>query len=334
MKKIARLSNEERQELFLSTAIKMGMRPEVIEKDFWVCFMLDHLFHDCEYKNAFVFKGGTSLSKAYHVIKRFSEDIDLILDWRKIITDASNPWDDRSRTKQDSYNKQINKEAAMFYRDSLVPKLKKELSDKLGNGEWIFVDSEDEMVVNFVYPHIFETAYIIPVVRLEIGPLAEWMPSHVTNIVPFVAEHYDWLFEQKNTDVLTIDAERTFWEKITILHKIANFPEGKTLPHRYARHLYDVYCLGNSDIKELAFKKNELLEKDVAFKLKFYYAKSAHYETATLKHIRLIPAAGVMQTLKNDYAAMINMFYGNAPEFDEIIQYLRVLEEEIHKLEE
>ena len=132
MKKIARLSNEERQELFLSTAIKMGMRPEVIEKDFWVCFMLDHLFHDCEYKNAFVFKGGTSLSKAYHVIKRFSEDIDLILDWRKIITDASNPWDDRSRTKQDSYNKQINKEAAMFYRDSLVPKLKEELSDKLG----------------------------------------------------------------------------------------------------------------------------------------------------------------------------------------------------------
>lgn len=65
--KIARLSNEERQELFQATAIKMGMRPEVIEKDFWVCFMLDHLFHECEYKDAFVFKGGTSLSKAYHV---------------------------------------------------------------------------------------------------------------------------------------------------------------------------------------------------------------------------------------------------------------------------
>ena len=77
MKKVARLSNEERQELFQATAIKMGMRPEVVEKDFWVCFMLDHLFHDCEYKDAFVFKGGTSLSKSYHVIERFSEDIDL-----------------------------------------------------------------------------------------------------------------------------------------------------------------------------------------------------------------------------------------------------------------
>lgn len=76
MKNIALLSNEERQELFQATAFKMRMRPEVIEKDFWVCFMLDHLFHECEYREAFVFKGGTSLSKAYHVIERFSEDID------------------------------------------------------------------------------------------------------------------------------------------------------------------------------------------------------------------------------------------------------------------
>lgn len=91
MKNVARLSNEERRELFLATAIKMGMRPEVIEKDFWVCFMLDHLFHECKYKDAFVFKGGTSLSKSYHVIERFSEDIDLILDWRRIITDSSDP---------------------------------------------------------------------------------------------------------------------------------------------------------------------------------------------------------------------------------------------------
>ena len=80
------------------------MRPEVIEKDFWVCYMLDHLFHDSGYKDAFVFKGGTSLSKSYHVIERFSEDIDLILDWRQIIKDDSDPWEERSKTKQDIYN--------------------------------------------------------------------------------------------------------------------------------------------------------------------------------------------------------------------------------------
>ncbi|MBS4907649.1 MAG: nucleotidyl transferase AbiEii/AbiGii toxin family protein [Ruminococcus sp.] len=75
MKEVAKLQIKDRTELFQATAISMGMQPNVIEKDFWVCFMLDHLFHDCRYKNAFVFKGGTSLSKSYHVIERFSEDM-------------------------------------------------------------------------------------------------------------------------------------------------------------------------------------------------------------------------------------------------------------------
>ena len=105
MKKIALLPNKEREELFKATALKIGIRPEAIEKDFWVCYLIDHLFHDCEYKDAFVFKGGTSLSKAYHLINRFSEDIDLILDWRRIIKDQSNPWAERSKSKQDQYNK-------------------------------------------------------------------------------------------------------------------------------------------------------------------------------------------------------------------------------------
>ena len=99
MRNIARLSDNDRRELFRNTADKMGLNDAIVEKDFWVCFMLDHLFHDCKYKNAFVFKGGTSLSKSYHVIERFSEDIDLILDWRKIMNDEVNPWEERSITK-------------------------------------------------------------------------------------------------------------------------------------------------------------------------------------------------------------------------------------------
>ena len=74
MKKVAKLPIKDRTELFQTTAISMGMQPNVIEKDFWVCFTLDHLFHDCKYKDAFVFKGGTSLSKSYHVIKRLAKN--------------------------------------------------------------------------------------------------------------------------------------------------------------------------------------------------------------------------------------------------------------------
>ena len=97
MRTVALLSDKDREELFSATSVLVGIRPEAVEKDFWVCYLLDHLFHDCVYKDAFVFKGGTSLSKSYHQINRFSEDIDLILDWRRIIHDESDPWDDRSK---------------------------------------------------------------------------------------------------------------------------------------------------------------------------------------------------------------------------------------------
>ena len=112
MKTFAKQSNRDLSDVFNETALIMHLQPNVIEKDFWVCFLIDHIFNDCKYKDAFVFKGGTSLSKVYHVIERFSEDVDLILDWRKIIDDEINPWQERSRSKQDKFNKQINAEAA------------------------------------------------------------------------------------------------------------------------------------------------------------------------------------------------------------------------------
>ncbi len=86
MRKVVRFSDKDRDDLFLATAGKIGIRPEAVEKDFWVCFMLDHLFHSCSFKEAFVFKGGTSLSKSYHLIDRFSEDIGV---WWKSISGYS-----------------------------------------------------------------------------------------------------------------------------------------------------------------------------------------------------------------------------------------------------
>ena len=159
MKKIAALEKNEREVLFSRTAEKMSLHPSIVEKDFWVCFMLDHLFHDCKFRDAFVFKGGTSLSKSYHVIERFSEDIDLIFDWRKL-TDNTDPWEDRSKTKQDKYNKTINENASIFYRDELIPALNEELSVKLGNNDWVEVDKNDSMVIDFKYPKDFSLDYL------------------------------------------------------------------------------------------------------------------------------------------------------------------------------
>lgn len=99
MKKVAQLSEIERQELFRNTADKIGLNDAIVEKDFWVCFMLDYLFHRCPWKNNFAFKGGTSLSKAFNLISRFSEDIDLILDWRVLGYSKEEPWEKRSKNK-------------------------------------------------------------------------------------------------------------------------------------------------------------------------------------------------------------------------------------------
>ena len=113
---------------------------------------------------------------------------------------------------------------------------------------------------------------------------------------------------------------------------MANFPVNKTLPRRYARHLYDVYCMANSYVKENAYARKELLEKDVAFKQKFYYSKGAHYETATLAEISLIPSEYIMDDVEADYVAMKNMIYGDYPDFNEIIECLRKIEVEVHSL--
>ena len=323
MRKVALFNPAEQSELFQATAAQYGFRPDVIEKDFWVCFLLDHLFHESAFKDAFVFKGGTSLSKSYHVIERFSEDIDLILDWNQVITDDSDPWDDRSKTKQDQYNKHLNELAAEMYRSRMVPQLNAEMMIKLGKNGLFSIDPDDNMVINFYYPQIFTVDYLRSSVRLEIGPLAEWMPSHWTSIQSFASEKYPALFIQPTTSVRTVDVERSFWEKITILHKIAHFPDSKELPPRYARHLYDVYCMGHSSVKESAFQRKELLERDVIFKKKFYYTKSSNYETATLDDIRIVPPEPVLKELERDYSAMRNMIYGYIPDFNDLIQYLR-----------
>ena len=99
MRKIAKLNVKDRNALFTNTAAKMGINTAIVEKDFWVCYMLDYLFHRCMWRNHIVFKGGTSLSKAYHLIERFSEDIDLILDWRLLGYGKQEPWEERSNTQ-------------------------------------------------------------------------------------------------------------------------------------------------------------------------------------------------------------------------------------------
>ena len=118
MKHISRIPVSEREILFRNTAEKCGMSPGIVEKDFWVCWTLDYLFHDCPWAEHLAFKGGTSLSKCFGLIQRFSEDIDLILDWRLLGYEKDEPWAERSKTRQDKFNKEANSRTEEFLRET------------------------------------------------------------------------------------------------------------------------------------------------------------------------------------------------------------------------
>ena len=246
MRNIARLSDEERSELFRNTADRMKMHDAIVEKDFWVCFTLDYLFHRSPWKEHITFKGGTSLSKAFDLIHRFSEDIDLILDWQLLGYSKEEPWADRSKTKQDFFNKEANTRAEQFLKDTVCPELQKALTKELDRPAKVYIDKQEPQTIIFAYPRMFQNTSALPVIRLEIGALAAWTPSKEVDIKPYAAEYYPFVFEQATTSVLTVMPERTFREKATILHHEANRPHGSPMPLRYSRHYYDLFCMANS----------------------------------------------------------------------------------------
>ncbi|MFA6846062.1 MAG: nucleotidyl transferase AbiEii/AbiGii toxin family protein [Sphaerochaetaceae bacterium] len=332
MYKIAKLDTEDRRALFHNTAAKLHLNDAIVEKDFWVCLMLDYLFHRCLYKDAFTFKGGTSLSKAWHIIERFSEDVDLILDWRVLGYTVEEPWEERSNKQQDLFNKEANVQAERFIRDKLVPILKEDLPGMLGIEADISINIHEPQTIDFNYPHIFDSPAILQAIRLEIGPLASWTPAQNVEIIPYSAEQYPFVFVQKSTHILTVLPERTFWEKATILHHEAHRPETSVMPARYSRHYYDLYCLAHSYVKGRAFSNLTLLRKVVDFKKKFYPRGWAKYDEAKPGTICLMPPAHNLKVLESDYKKMSEMIYGPRPDFDSLMHYVKQLEDEINAL--
>lgn len=332
MQNIACLPNSDREDLFRNTAAQKHLHSAIIEKDFWVCYTLDYLFHRSPWQKNFAFKGGTSLSKAYDLIQRFSEDIDLILDWRILGYEAMEPWQQRSKNQQDKFNKAANKRAEDFLLSSFIPQIKEDISAEMKQEAHISIDTIDKQTVIFSYPNIFDNSSTLRQIRLEIGALAAWTPTQTAEISSYAAECYERLFTSPSTTVLTAAPERTFWEKITILHQEANRPENTPMPQRYFRHYYDIYRMYSTPVKVKALSQLDLLEKVITFKSKFYPAKWAHFETAVPGSIKLIPSQPRFAELISDYKAMRDMFYGDVPTFEEVIATLRILEEEINTL--
>lgn len=330
MYEIAKLPNEEREILFQNTAAQMGLNAAVIEKDFWVCLTLDYLFHRCQWKKAFAFKGGTSLSKVYGLIDRFSEDIDLILDWRTVGYGYSEPWEKRSNTQQQKFIEESSNRVAAFLKDEFLPVFEADMTDCVERAVTVYIDDDDPGTVKFGYPRTFEDASITQEIRLEIGALAAWTPTQLADIHPYAADYYPRVFRQASTQILTTTAERTFWEKATILHQEAHRPETSKIPERYSRHYYDLYCMAHKGVLEKALAQKELLTQVAEFKRTFYPRKWAQYEYARIGTLKLVPAAHSLDRLRSDYAMMRSMIYGDYPSFDEMMQFIKSLEAQIN----
>ncbi len=309
------------------------MNPAIVEKDFWVCWLLKRLFSEPRLKEQMVFKGGTSLSKVYGLIDRFSEDIDLILDWRLLGYGTEDGVAGESatvsRTRQSRFSQEMNAKAAEYIRATLLGQLNQLFAEAPNVAAAL--DPNDPHTVNVGYPAAFSIAYIRPQVRLEIGPLASRVPSSSRIIRSYAAEAFPGAFADPMCAVVAIHAERTFWEKATILHQEAH--RAVAIPARYSRHYYDQYKLANSPIKDSALSDLTLLRNVVEFKERFYYSSWARYDLAQPGTFRLVPPAGQASALARDYRAMRDMFYREPPEFDVIMEGLAALELEINALQ-
>jgi hypothetical protein len=324
MDRVARLSAAQRQELFTESAARLGMTPAVVEKDFWVTWVLDRLFAVPELARLLMFKGGTSLSKAYGLIERFSEDIDLILDWR--VLSGEDLLAKRSRSQQTKLNDEINRLAQGYIAGELLERVR----TALGGVCQCCIGKDDPHVIEVHYPAAFSDDYLRPAVRLEIGPFAAWLPHEDRAISCYAAQSFPQLFGQREFPVRVIRAERTFWEKATILHAEAHRPDDKKQPTRYSRHYYDLAKMARSPIKDRALAEVELLAEVVAFKERFYFSAWARYDLAVPGSLRLVPEGPVLKAVTDDYRAMATMIFGTIPSFEAILSRLQDLENEIY----
>jgi len=325
MQRIIKASSNERQQIFQTAATQMHISPEMVEKDFWVCRTLQNVFQDEKLRKILRFKGGTSLSKVFHLIQRFSEDIDLILDWR-CVTDE-NPLLSRSNTKQDSFNKSIQENSGKYISENLRTMISAVIDPECS----IKTDERDNHVLLLEYPKTFSASYIVPHIRLEVGPLAAWMPNQEFVITSYVGEQFPQL-GLPAIAVPTILAERTFWEKVTILHQEHFRPEQLNVPSRYSRHYYDLFMMSKSTVMESSARNIQLLEQVVEFKKKFYPRGWARYDLAVPGSIELLPPDHSLNFLQSDYLAMKSMIYGDYPQWDDILKSLASLQKELNSI--
>jgi hypothetical protein len=336
MDKIIALMPAQRAEVFQAAAQQSGIGAVILEKDFWVCWTLRRLFALPGIGEHLIFKGGTSLSKVWKAIARFSEDIDVSLsrEWLGF-TGEHDPESAGSRKQQKKRLEDLSAACAEKIRGVLLPALSKDLRTGLGDSGWqIWIDEKDAQTIVFKYPAAIEpaiaSAYIPRRVVIECGARSDAWPADRKTIMPYVAEALPAAVADAGVEVNVLAIERTFWEKATILHAEAHRDADKPTPPRFSRHYADLAALADHADAKRAMDRDDLRARVVEHKQVFFASTWARYETAVPGSFRLIPGEARLDALTQDYRDMREMFFGEPMAWEKIVARLRTLEAEIN----
>ena len=320
------LSVDDRREACREAESKTRLRAASIEKDFWVCWTLRELFTLPQWGPHFTFKGGTSLSKAWQLIDRFSEDIDVVIDRQFLgFGGEHSPEYAPSRKKRRQLLDALKSASQTQIRESLQPALGSRIGEKLPVGaDWrLEIDPADPDVQTllFRYPTAFDSEDYVPsMVKIELGARSDTDPVETPQIEPYLAETFPELLGPSRFAVRAVAARRTFWEKAMLLHEETYRPPEKRRGVRLSRHYYDLWCLISRGIAEQALADAGLFERIVAHREVFFRYNWLDYATLRRGALRLLPLEEQRAAWAQDYAAMREtMFFGEAPDFDEIL---------------
>lgn len=308
-----------------------GMVPYAVEKDWWVVQTLAIIF-EMEIGKHLVFKGGTSLSKAWNLIDRFSEDIDLAVDRKFLGFDGV-------LSKNQITN--LRKAANTYISDKFYPELITKFTEKgLANVTFQIIDADtadhDPRIIEVYYPSLIATpGYILPRVLIEIGCRSLMEPFTIKSFSSLVDAHYpNAVFAQEPISVPVVNADRTLLEKIFLLHEEFQRPSEKIRVDRLSRHLYDIYRLSKTTFADDALNNKNLYETIVNHRYRFTRLGGVNYNLHQPKHINPIPPRQLIGAWKKDYATMRDqMIYGDAPAFDKMVETIQTFINRINALD-
>lgn len=329
-------TDNERRGLFLGTAARLGTAVQNVEKDFWVCWTLDVLFNGLQKENPrLLFKGGTSLSKAFGLIDRFSEDIDITVFRDDLGFNTSTAaLEAMSGKKRRAQLDAIRESCKAYINGGLVEQFGKAAAAAIPRQRFRLEadpDDADGQTLLFWYPAVTARPgdYIRSAVKIEAGTRSAIDPHTAATVRPYVADDLPDL-DLAVANVTTVKPERTFWDKVVILHGLRQwFQRRGELRHggqRVSRHYYDVHQLMQSDQIARWLSNHELAQDCARHARLFFGSTDLGLEAARAGTFTLVPTQNMREALAKDYEAMTGMVFGDVPTLSRVLESVEALE--------